>query len=80
MNRTRSWNRSAETESINHTDNSVGRSQPEALIIHTYIQEQGGSQEAKKTPITTVRNPLLIAHTPAEMIYFNGVLEVSCNK
>lgn len=25
-----------EGESINHADNSVGRSQPEALIIHTY--------------------------------------------
>lgn len=34
--RTRSWKHSVEGQSINHDDISVGRSQPEALIIHTY--------------------------------------------
>lgn len=44
--RPRSWKHSVEGESINHADNSVCRSQPEALIIHTYTQNQGGSLRA----------------------------------
>lgn len=46
---------SVDRASINHTDNSVGRSQPEALIIHTYTytQEQGGSS----APMITTKQP-----------------------
>lgn len=80
-----------EGESINHADNSVYRSQPEALIIHTYTQNQGGSLRAMlatkhpSSPKGSPHSSHWLMHTHAyihthvhvswEMIYFRPVMQ-----
>lgn len=78
---------------INHADNSVSRSQPEALIIHTYMAgSRGGMHAAKHITCMTEFSLASLAsayihthtqsliHVSREMIYFNRVLDLSCNK
>lgn len=70
---------SVDRESINHTDKSVGRSQPEALIIHTYTstQEQGWqfcTHDHNKTTNTTMREPFLVTSAPAPLTYTHTLM------
>lgn len=92
--RTRSWKQHVEGESINHADNSVGRSQPEALIIHTYTHirrsrvgvlgpcSQQNTHHHHEEAFTALTSSCIHTHTNLswEMIYFNRALDLSCNK
>lgn len=82
---------------INHADNSVSRSQPEALIIHTYMAVKGWQpwrharskthhlydrvlSRLPRQCVHTHTHTQSLIHVSREMIYFNRVLDLSCNK
>lgn len=81
--RTRGSTHRVVRQSINLTDNRVGRSQPAALITHTHADVHavpGPCSQQNSSSMHAGTHTHTRMHPSWEMIYFNEVLDLSCNK